>query len=117
MDIKKPFRKRANASKKARPERHFSETRQSECKNCITKCPSLSKVFFLRESPDIKLLRAEGGRKIMLNIRTIRNSLITDSEKDGFCFRSVCSQNLSTERLAGEMADYNSSPRRTFLEC
>lgn len=45
----------------------------------------------------------------MLNIRTIRNSLITDSEKDGFCFRSVCSQNLSTERLAGEMADYNSS--------
>lgn len=45
----------------------------------------------------------------MLNIKTIKNPLVTDSEKDGYCFRSCCTQNLAVEKLAAEMADYNSS--------
>lgn len=45
----------------------------------------------------------------MLNIKTVKNSLITDESKDGFCFRSSCSQNLSLKKLAAEMADWNSS--------
>lgn len=45
----------------------------------------------------------------MLNIKTIKNSLISDESKDGFCFRSSCSQNLSQKKLAAEMADRNSS--------
>lgn len=45
----------------------------------------------------------------MLNIKTIKNVLVTDETKDGFCFRSSCSQTLSLKQLAGEMADYNSS--------
>ena len=45
----------------------------------------------------------------MLNIKTIKNSLISDESKDGFCFRSSCSQTLSQEKLAAEMADWNSS--------
>lgn len=45
----------------------------------------------------------------MLNIKTIKNSLISDESKDGFCFRSSCSQNLSQKKLAAEMADWNSS--------
>lgn len=45
----------------------------------------------------------------MLNIKTIKNVLVTDETKDGFCFRSSCSQSLSQKKLAGEMADWNSS--------
>lgn len=45
----------------------------------------------------------------MLQIKTVKNSLVVDSEKDGFCFRSACSQSLSLEQLAGKMADYNAS--------
>lgn len=45
----------------------------------------------------------------MLNIKTIKNSLVTDESKDGFCFRSSCSQTLKTGKLAKEMADWNSS--------
>lgn len=45
----------------------------------------------------------------MLNIKTVKNVLVTDETKDGFCFRSSCSQTLSQKNLAGEMADWNSS--------
>ncbi len=45
----------------------------------------------------------------MLTIKTVKNPLVSDSKKDGFCFRSSCSQNLDINRLAEEMADYNSS--------
>ena len=45
----------------------------------------------------------------MLNIKTIKNVLVTDESKDGFCFRSSCSQSLSQKELASEMADWNSS--------
>ena len=45
----------------------------------------------------------------MLNIKTIKNVLVTDESKDGFCFRSSCSQSLSQKKLASEMADWNSS--------
>ncbi len=45
----------------------------------------------------------------MLNIKTVKNTLVTDKAKDGFCFRSSCSQTLSQKKLAGEMADWNSS--------
>ena len=45
----------------------------------------------------------------MLNIKTIKNVLVTDENKDGFCFRSSCSQSLSQKKLASEMADWNSS--------
>ncbi len=45
----------------------------------------------------------------MLNIKIVKNPLVADSEKDGYCFRSTCSQSLSTNKLAAEMADYNSS--------
>ena len=45
----------------------------------------------------------------MLNIKTVKNLLITDETKDGFCFRSSCSQSLSQKKLASEMADWNSS--------
>lgn len=45
----------------------------------------------------------------MLNIKTIKNVLVTDESKDGFCFRSSCSQTLKTAKLAKEMADWNSS--------
>lgn len=45
----------------------------------------------------------------MLNIKTIKNVLVTDETKDGFCFRSSCSQSLSQKMLASEMADWNSS--------
>lgn len=30
----------------------------------------------------------------------LKNSLISDESKDGFCFRSSCSQNLSQKKLA-----------------
>ncbi|MCR5125730.1 MAG: DUF4469 domain-containing protein [Treponema sp.] len=45
----------------------------------------------------------------MLNIKTVKNVLVTDESKDGFCFRSSCSQTLSKDQLAREMADWNSS--------
>lgn len=45
----------------------------------------------------------------MLHIRTIKNPLITDTSKDKYCFRSICSQNLTLNKLASEMSDYNSS--------
>ncbi len=45
----------------------------------------------------------------MLTIKTIKNPLITDKTKDGFCFRSSCSQTLSLNKLAEEMKDWNSS--------
>ena len=45
----------------------------------------------------------------MLNIKTIKNVLVTDESKDGFCFRSSCSQSLSQKELASEMADWDSS--------
>jgi len=50
-----------------------------------------------------------GGHRKMLNIKTVKNVLVTDETKDGFCFRSLCSQTLSQKKLAGEMADWNSS--------
>ena len=45
----------------------------------------------------------------MLNIKTLKNTLVTDETKDGFCFRSFCSQTLSQQKLAREMTDWNSS--------
>lgn len=45
----------------------------------------------------------------MLNIKTVKNVLITDEKKDSFCFRSFCSQTLSQKELAKEMTDWNSS--------
>lgn len=45
----------------------------------------------------------------MLNIKTIKNPLVTDPTKDGYCFRSSCSQKISTQQLVQEMANYNSS--------
>ena len=45
----------------------------------------------------------------MLTITTMKNPLAKDSEKDGYCFRSSCSQNLSVKKLAEEMTGYNSS--------
>lgn len=54
-------------------------------------------------------LKTREKRRPMLNIKTIKNSLISDESKDGFCFRSSCSQNLSQKKLAAEKADWNSS--------
>ena len=45
----------------------------------------------------------------MVQIKTVRNPLVSDSEKEGYCFRSKCSQTLSERDLAKEMAAYNSS--------
>ena len=45
----------------------------------------------------------------MLNIKTVKNPLVTEESKDGFCFRSSCSQSLNLKKLAIEMADCNSS--------
>lgn len=45
----------------------------------------------------------------MLNIKTVRNNFLTDSEKDAFCFRSSASQNLDEKSLVKEMLSYNSS--------
>lgn len=45
----------------------------------------------------------------MLEIKTVKNSFITDPTKDGFCFRSNCSQTLTEKELAKEIAGYNSS--------
>lgn len=49
---------------------------------------------------------------IMLNIKTVKNSLSTEPEKNGYCFRSSCSQTLKLNKLPKEMAAYNS----TFTE-
>ena len=45
----------------------------------------------------------------MLNIKTVKNPLVTDETKDGFCFRSTCSESLNIKKLALEMTDWNSS--------
>lgn len=45
----------------------------------------------------------------MLSIKTIKNALVTDEDRNGYCFRSSTSQTLSLEELASEMANYNSS--------
>lgn len=45
----------------------------------------------------------------MLKIKTIKNHLSTDGEKDGFCFRSTPSGNLDEKALVKEMVAYNSS--------
>lgn len=45
----------------------------------------------------------------MLQIKTIKNPLVTDESKDSYCFRSTCTQTLKTAKLAKEMADWNSS--------
>jgi hypothetical protein len=39
----------------------------------------------------------------------MKNPLVTDKDKDAFCFRSKCSQTLTEKQLAKEMAAYNSS--------
>lgn len=45
----------------------------------------------------------------MLQIKTIKNSLVDDPTKDGYCFRSSCSQKITVQELAKAMASYNSS--------
>ncbi len=45
----------------------------------------------------------------MLEIKTVKNPLINDEQKDGFCFRSGCSQTLTESELVSEMAGYNAS--------
>ena len=45
----------------------------------------------------------------MVQIKTMKNPLVTDKDKDAFCFRSKCSQTLTEKELAKEMAAYNSS--------
>ena len=45
----------------------------------------------------------------MVQIKTMKNPLVTDKDKDAFCFRSKCSQTLTEKQLAKEMAAYNSS--------
>lgn len=45
----------------------------------------------------------------MLQIKTIKNHLIADKEKEAFCFRSVASQTLDENALIKEMLSYNSS--------
>lgn len=45
----------------------------------------------------------------MLQIKTVKNSLVDDPTKDGYCFRSSCSQKISMQELAKEMTSYNSS--------
>lgn len=46
----------------------------------------------------------------MLNIKTIKNSLVKDSLNTApYCFHSISSETLRSSELASEMADYNSS--------
>ena len=45
----------------------------------------------------------------MLQIKTIKNALVSDESKNGYCFRSTCLQSLSQKQLAKEMAEWNSS--------
>ena len=45
----------------------------------------------------------------MVQIKTLKNTLVSGKDMDGFCFRSKCSQTLTEKQLAKEMAAYNSS--------
>ena len=45
----------------------------------------------------------------MVQIKTMKNPLVSEKDKDAFCFRSKCSQTLTEKELAKEMAAYNSS--------
>ena len=45
----------------------------------------------------------------MVQIKTMKNPLLSEKDKDAFCFRSKCSQTLTEKQLAKEMAAYNSS--------
>lgn len=45
----------------------------------------------------------------MLEIRTYKNFLVKDTDKDGYCFKSNCNQILSQEQLVKEFSDYNST--------
>lgn len=45
----------------------------------------------------------------MIEIRTYKNYLVSDPEKDGYCFKSNPNQTLSQAQLAREFKDYNSS--------
>lgn len=46
---------------------------------------------------------------IMVEIRTMKNYLITDEDKNGYCFRSTTNQILSQNELAKEFSNYNST--------
>lgn len=48
------------------------------------------------------------GNKMLL-IKTIKNPLVVDQDKDGYCFRSSTSQKISENQLVKEMTSYNSS--------
>ena len=45
----------------------------------------------------------------MVQIKAMKNPLVSEKDKDAFCFRSKCSQTLTEKELAREMAAYNSS--------
>ena len=45
----------------------------------------------------------------MVEIRTLKNYLIKDEDKDGYCFRSTTNQMLSQNDLAKEFSNYNST--------
>ena len=45
----------------------------------------------------------------MVQIKTMKNPLVSEKDKDAFCFRSKCSQKITEKELAKEMAAYNSS--------
>lgn len=45
----------------------------------------------------------------MLKIKTIKNHLSTDAQKDGYCFRSTPAEILNEKALVKEMVSYNSS--------
>lgn len=45
----------------------------------------------------------------MLVVKTLKNPLVSNPEKDGYCFKSSCNQTLTEKELAAAMADYNSS--------
>ena len=45
----------------------------------------------------------------MVQIKTLKNTLVSGKDMDAFCFRSKCSQTLTEKQLAKEMAAYNSS--------
>ena len=39
----------------------------------------------------------------MLEVRTYKNFLVKDADKDGYCFKSNCNQVLSQEQLDAEL--------------
>lgn len=45
----------------------------------------------------------------MIEIRTYKNFLVKDTDKDGYCFKSNCNQTLTQEQLVREFSDYNST--------